>query len=177
MKLQIEEKTIDAIYSFHLPGYQEIPDVGLYLNQVAKYINGYMQPFTDMEITESMISNYVKKHLVANPVKKQYYREQVAYLLVIAVLKSVLSLDDIRQLIDLQKQTYSSEHAYDYFCMEFENVLLYVFGIKDSMEMIGEGQSDAKLLFRSVIITVAHKIYLDQCFAALQSEKQKIGKE
>lgn len=174
MELRVNEETLEAIRICHLPRYHEIPDVGLYLNQVAKYINGYLTPFCDMSITESMISNYVKKRLVSNPEKKQYNREQLAYLIVIAVAKSILSLENVRQLLELRKQTYSCETAYNYFCGEFENVLQYVFGIRETMEQVGEEQSDAKFLFRNIIITVAHKIYLDQCFLALGSADKSI---
>ena len=169
MELQLNEEILEAVKDYRLPRYHEIPDVGLYLNQVAKYINGYLEPFSDMSITESMISNYVKKRLVSNPQRKQYNREQLAYLIVIAVAKSILSLENVGQLLELQKQTYSCEVAYDYFCDEFENVLQYVFGLRETMEQVGEDQNDAKFLFRNIIITVAHKIYLDQCFLALNA--------
>lgn len=69
-----------GINEFHMPRYQELPDVGLYLEQTTKYINGYLEPLGCMEITSSMISNYVKKGYVASPIRKQYYREQIAQL-------------------------------------------------------------------------------------------------
>ena len=76
---------------FSLPRYEEIPDIGLYLDQTAKYINSYLEPLGEMSITPSMISNYVKHGLVENPIKKQYGQEQIAYLFFIAIAKSVLS--------------------------------------------------------------------------------------
>lgn len=167
MEIQLKREVLEAIQSYSLPRYHEIPDVGLYLNQVARYINIYMQPFCDMNITEAMIGNYVKKRLVANPQKKQYSREQLAYLLFIAVAKSVLSLNHIQLLLDIQKQTYDSQVAYDYFCCEFENMLQYVFGIKASVETVGEDASDAKFLLRNVIVSATHKIYLDHCFGMI----------
>ncbi len=168
MEKQFNQETLHAIENYHLPRFMEIPNVGLYLNQAARFINEYLEPFYDMNITESMISNYVKKHLVANPQKKQYNREQLAYLLFIAVAKSVLSLDNIRCLITLQQQTYESHVAYDYFCCEFENILQYVFGIKDTMEPPEPESNDMKVLFHNVINTVAHKIYLDCRFHAIE---------
>ena len=91
------EKTLKAeiaqtISDLHLPHYQEIPDVGLFLDQTAKYISEYLKPLQDTALTGSMVSNYVKKGLIRNPVKKQYGRDQIAYLFFIAVAKSVLSL-------------------------------------------------------------------------------------
>ena len=102
------EKTllIESIKDFNLPEYNEIPNVGLYLEQTAKYINEYLKPIQDSPITGSMISNYVKKGLVSNPIKKQYSREQIAYLFFISVAKSVISMDDIKLLLNLQKIGY-----------------------------------------------------------------------
>ena len=172
MDIRLDQEVLEVIRNYHLPRYMEIPNVGLYLNQAAKFINEYLEPFCEMNITESMISNYVKKHLVTNPKKKQYDREQLACLLFIALAKSVLSLNNIQLLFDIQKQTYESNVAYDYFCSEFENVLQYVFGIKESMEEIGSDDSNAKALFQNIIITLVHKIYLDRCFHAISQQKE-----
>ena len=83
-----------------LPEYDQIPNVGLYLEQVTKYVNEYLEPMGCAPLTGSMISNYVKKDLLRNPIKKQYDREHIARLLLIAVSKTVLSLEDIARLLD-----------------------------------------------------------------------------
>ena len=69
-----------ALGGFRLPRYEEIPTVGLYLEQTTKYISQYLDPLEENCLTNSMIANYVKRKLIANPVKKQYGREQIAYL-------------------------------------------------------------------------------------------------
>ena len=69
-----------AIEKFRMPRYREISDVGLYLEQTVKYINGVLAPLGCMEVTASMVSNYVKNGFVPAPVKKQYYADQIAYL-------------------------------------------------------------------------------------------------
>ena len=96
---EIRKEIADSIKEFRLPEYDAIPNVGLYLEQVTLYIAEYLEPLENISITGSMIGNYVKKGLIANPIKKQYYREQIAYLIFIAVAKSVLSLEDIQLLI------------------------------------------------------------------------------
>ena len=83
-----------------LPYYTDIPDVGLLLDQTARLINGYLEPLDDISITNSMISNYVKHQIIARPVKKLYYREQIASLIFIAIAKTVLSLEDISSLLE-----------------------------------------------------------------------------
>ena len=148
------------IEEFRLPRYREIPNVGLYLDQTVKYINSYLAPLGNMEITASMVSNYVKKGLIPNPVKKQYGRDLVAYLFFIAVAKSVLSLDALSVFLRLQQRTYPLQKAYDYFCDEFENVLQFTFEIKDCIELRGEDSSDEKRLLYTCIVAAVQKIYL-----------------
>ena len=168
MDQQIKSEIARSVQDLRLPHYQEIPSVGLFLDQTAKYISEYLTPLHGVELTGSMISNYVKKGLIESPVKKQYGREQIAYLIFIAVAKSVLTLEEIQQLIGLQKLTYTPERAYEYFCRELENVMFYVYGLKDQLDTVGVDQTDEKMLLRSTIIAVSHKTYLSECFAVLR---------
>lgn len=171
MNMKIKEEIVLSIQNFRLPSYQEIPDVGLYLDQVTKYISEYLAPLEDMVLTNSMISNYVKKGIVQHPVKKQYFRDQIAYLIFISIAKTVLSLEDIHLFVQIQKRTYTTQVAYDYFVAEFENVLSYIFGLKDTVDVVGVDDTDEKAMLRNMIITVAHKIYLDKCFSRLHKEE------
>lgn len=161
-----------SVSDFSLPRYNEIPNVGLYLEQVVKYISEHLSPLGDFSLTGSMISNYVKKKLIANPVKKQYNRDQIAYLIFIALAKNVLSMEDIRLLFDLQEKSYTPEVAYNYLCVELENVLGHVFGIKDAPDVIGVHNSRTKNMLRNVIITIAHRIYLDKYLVKLHEEME-----
>ncbi len=173
MDQALKEKVRQSVASFSLPQYAEIPDVGLYLEQTAKYISEYLACLGDFALTGSMISNYVKRGLIESPYKKQYSREQIAYLFFIAIAKSVLGIDDLRLFISLQKQTYAAQRAYDYFKAEMENILRYIFGLSDTLELVGVDDTDEKTMLRNTIITVAHKIYLDKYFSALhQAEAQ-----
>lgn len=170
MKQEIKQKISDGIADFRLPRYNEIPNVGLYLEQVVKYICEYLEPIQENAITGSMVSNYVKKGLVSNPVKKQYSRDQIAYLMFIALAKSVLSLDNLTRFIRLQERTYPTERAHNYLCDEFENILHYVFGLKQDIDTVGIESTDEKFMLRATIITLAHKIYLEKCFSAMAAE-------
>lgn len=171
MNPQQKEQILDSVRDLSLPRYDQIPNVGLYLEQVSKYITEALACLGDISLTGSMISNYVKMGLVANPVKKQYGREQIAYLIFVAVAKSVMSMEDIRLLFALQKEAYPPQVAYDYFCNELENVVFYVFGLKPTLDTVGTHQNETKDLLRNTIITVAHKVYLDRHFSVLQRDK------
>ena len=97
----------DQLTTFELPAWNEIPDVGLYLEQVTKYLNTYLEPF-DMGVTSSMISNYVKLKIISREGRKIYNRERIASLFFVAVAKTVLSMDQIRVL-----RLEEAEHAVD----------------------------------------------------------------
>ena len=169
MKRAVEEK----IRNFRLPDYEEIPDVGLYLEQTCRSVTDFLAPLESVTLTTSMISNYVKKGLIQNPVKKLYYRSHIAYIIFVAVAKTVLSLEDLQLFIALQKRTYDERTAYQYFCREFENILKFIFGVKEQLDEVGNDHTDEKIMLRNTIITVAHKIFLDQCFLILHKEEEE----
>ena len=155
------KKTIsEQVRGFRLPRYAELPNMGLYLEQTVKYINSVLEPLGGMELTGSMVSNYVKKDLIANPVKKQYYAEQIAYLFFVVVAKNQLSMEDIGLLIEMQRNTYTLPVAYDYLCDELENMLFYIFAVRDTLEDLGTTQSPEKDLLRSVILSFALSVFI-----------------
>ena len=63
---------IENIEGFRLPRYEQIPNVGLYLEQVVRYVNAHLAPLGESELTSSMVSNYVKQGLIPSPIKKAY---------------------------------------------------------------------------------------------------------
>ena len=164
----METTTQQAIRAFELPKYNHLPNMGLYLEQTVKYINSVLAPLGCVEVTGSMIRNYVKMGLICNPEKKMYYAVHIAHLLPIVILKQVIGLDQIHFLFGRQKQVYSDEVAYDYFCTELKNILDCRFGIKDKAEDLGQTQSLEKEMLRSAITAVSHVIFLDACIRHLQ---------
>ncbi len=155
----------ESVRDFRLPRYGEIPTVGLYLEQTTKYINGYLAPLGCVELTPSMVSNYVKKGLVSAPIRKLYQPEQIAYLFFIAIAKNLMSIEDIHLMIQVQRSTYPLEVAYDYLCAQMENMLHYYFGLKDQIDDIGVTHSQEKHLLRNMLVAAANTIYL-HCYCA-----------
>ncbi len=129
------------------PTYDQIPNVGLYLEQVTKYLNDYLEPMGCAPLTGSMISNYVKKDLLPNPVKKQYDREHIARLMVIAVSKTVLSLEDIARLLEGHP---GGREGYEAFCGLLTGALGEVFAKQPGG------------LMQDTMTAVAHKLYLEE---------------
>ena len=164
MDRKTKEALAQPIIGFRLPRFNELPDVGLYLDQVTKYINGFLAPLEGVELTSSMVSNYVKKKLIAKPVKKQYTAEQIAYLFFIVFAKNLVSMENIGLLIEMQVATYTLPVAFDYMCAQMEESLQVVFGLKESVETIGVTHSDEKDILTSLISSAATVIYLNACF-------------
>ena len=157
----MRSRMAESIRGFRLPRYAQIPTVGLYLEQTIKYINSFLAPLGCLELTGSMVSNYVKKGLIPAPVKKQYFPEQICYLFFVALAKNLTSMENIDLLISVQRGTYTLPVAYDYMCRELENMLFFFFGLKDAPEDVGETESDERNLLRGLIMSAANVIYLN----------------
>ncbi len=147
--------------------------MGLYLEQTVKYINSYFKSFPEMELTGSMVSNYVKKGLISNAVKKQYYREQIAQLIFITVAKLAVSIDGLALMLSVQKSTYETSVAYEYMRLELINLLEYVFGRKEIPDKVGVENTEQKYLLRTTVTAVAHKMFLDKYMAVLLEARQQ----
>lgn len=155
---------IEESKSFALPQYREIPDMGLYLKQVVTYIQQCVVPFQNVKVTSSMISNYVKHQLVARPQHKLYRRNQIAQLLFIVIAKHVLEQRHLKEAIQIQKDTYSTEIAYNYFVEELNNVTRYVFGYQQELKEVGQDNTRQKQMLRNLIMAFAYQEYLEYFF-------------
>ena len=102
-KLRRWEKYLD---DFRLPLWEDIPDLGLYMEQVIvllrKYLD-YLPPELKEEqfITAATINNYVRMKVMPEPVKRRYYRVHIAYLIIILTLKHSLSIALIQKIIPM----------------------------------------------------------------------------
>ena len=154
----------DMIKDFRLPRYAEIPTVGLYLEQVIRYLNEKLAPLGCIDVTPSMVSNYVKKGYIARPVKKIYGEEQIAGLFFLVIAKQVLPMDSLNMLMNIQRERYSPQRAYDYFCEELERMLKSIYGQGDAVSEIEKDAAPEKKMLRSLIIAVSHSIHLTNFF-------------
>lgn len=172
MDEQFQQEIQRYVTGFHLPRYRELPDFGLHLEQVIRYVERYIPG----PVTGSMVSNYVKQKLIPGPTKKSYGQESLAYLIFVFYIKNVMSLEDIRAMIDVQKNSYTLEVAYDYFCEEFENLLQFVAGLKQQPDHIGRSYSPEKDLLRTALLSITYKVYLDLFLRLIRQEQASNSK-
>lgn len=114
---------LKSLQQVQLPRWADLPQFDLYMDQVVQYVNELLAPLDLGELTATMVNNYVKKGVITPPTKKKYSRGQVANILIIAILKSVFSLDEIAAGIDYQLQGREKQQAFDAFIMNFAGAL------------------------------------------------------
>lgn len=108
-KKKILDKWLEDIASFHLPEWDALPEMDLYMDQVVSYMDKKMNPFHndgDKILTPFMVNNYVKAHMIESPKAKKYNREHLAYLMTICSVKQVLSMNEISTLLSESRKVY-----------------------------------------------------------------------
>ena len=127
MKKYIDQDVKERIKNWQILRYDELPDFGLYIDQLIHVAETQAEPLsivrTYQHLTPSMVNNYVKNNILPPPIKKKYNREHLAILIVIAFLKSVYSIDEIRQGIEISLQNKNYTVAYGEFCDFIENAI------------------------------------------------------
>ncbi|WP_283583928.1 DUF1836 domain-containing protein [Limosilactobacillus difficilis] len=79
--------------------WDDLPGIDLYVDQVVAVVNEQLNTLGLVDVTRSMINNYVKHGLVLAPVKKKYARFQIATILTISLFKNLYSLSSISTAI------------------------------------------------------------------------------
>ncbi|MBQ3864256.1 MAG: DUF1836 domain-containing protein [Clostridia bacterium] len=103
---------------YRLPVWEDIPNFGLYMEQVIillKQYLDYLPPELKEEqlITAATINNYVRKKIMPEPLKKKYYRNHIAYLIIICTLKQSLSISMLQSFIPVNLTDEELKETYD----------------------------------------------------------------
>lgn len=151
-----------AIETFTIPAWDQIPEIGLYLDQVARYINSFLYQFPEMNVTPSMISNYAKQKLISRVNRKTYTRQQIATLILIVLFKNVTSIDHIRTLLQhMEKQNTDIETLYE----QFRSILL---SITSRQKNLFHTSNDDELL-NAIATALTRKMYVEKAFEAMKA--------
>lgn len=160
------KEIVDEVLKFKMPRYEELPRIHLYLEQIIDEVVFILEPILgsndedgDRWITRTMVGNYVKQGIIPRPEGKKYSREHIAYLVYISIAKQILTMDEIKRLVQIQKEEYPIDKAYDYLCSEFENALYEIFQRKALCPPSFDTSDIEANVFRSTVIAVAYAIY------------------
>ena len=157
-----------SIDKVHIPRWEELPNVDLYMDQILTFINTSLSECinygSDEEkennpiLTKTMINNYVKNNILEAPVKKKYSKTQCAKLFVICILKQVFSMNEISSLISLALESTDIIHAYNSFCSLFEEAVISIFEKKEFSKV--DTSNEKRYLLKSVLLSCSYKIYV-----------------
>ncbi|MFD1465698.1 DUF1836 domain-containing protein [Lapidilactobacillus mulanensis] len=169
---------LKQIQLLNIPRWSELPKFDLYMDQVVSYINQMLEPLEFDNLTSSMINNYVKAGLLDSPRKKKYGQDQVASLVVIAILKSVFSIADIKSGFQLVTRSKSGDtgQAYDYFVTIFSKTINDVASNFQQEVVISSATKDnviaeATNLVKLSCSTVVQRIIVLRLLAKLQTQQ------
>lgn len=177
------ETTLSAwaedLQDFHLPTWEELPDLELYMDQVVTLVDKYLSPIIQTTkhplLTAAMVNNYVKKQIMPAPIKKKYNRRHLAYLIAITTLKQVLTINEIQTGILFQGKHSGIRQAYDLFCDEQETAIHLIRSMIHGIPEIKESPIPLELLaVKSATRSFASKL-LTEKLIELESELVKVN--
>ena len=160
------KKQTILIEKIHIPRWEELPNVDLYMDQILTFINSSLSEyinFSDDEdknkiLTKTMINNYVKNNILEPPVKKKYSKAQCAKLFVICILKQVFSMNEISSLINIALESTDISHAYNSFCSLFEEAVISIFEKREFSKV--DSSNENSYLLKAVLLSCSYKIYV-----------------
>ena len=118
---------LDELNHYQLTGYEKLPDIDLYMDQVITYFERQLLTFQlsslDKQITSSMINNYVKGEVIPSPTAKRYNKEHLALILEVCLLKKALSISNIKTILDSKYKNTDFAETYNDFTKEASQTL------------------------------------------------------
>jgi len=84
---------------------EEIPGIDLYMDQVTTFMDERLKSTTrnkgeEKLMTKTMINNYAKNDVIPPPIRKKYNKEHLLLLIIVYYFKSILQINDIKELLD-----------------------------------------------------------------------------
>lgn len=164
---------VEKILEFKMPRWNDFPTIDIYLDQLVTYLDQNLTTYAAGNptiITKTMINNYVKQQVIPAPIKKKYNKSHIASLFVICILKQVYSINNISDLISFAIDKSNIERAYNNFCDELEAAVQAVFS--SVPYTIDKNTPPEKRLMKSLVLSFAHKLYIETNFDFTHSEKE-----
>lgn len=160
-----------AVSGFSLPSWENIPDIGLYMDQVIVLLSQYLgliSPSADKETDDdkdaseeklfsaASINNYVRLKIMPAPVKRKYYRVHIAYLIIIFTLKQAVSINIVKEMLQSEMPEESVQELYsDYVVKHHAATLLFTDIVRECAKDVLDPEKDGENLVSSFVIQEA----------------------
>ena len=180
---------LEELDDFEFPDYEKFPDIELYMDQVITFLQRELRVLQtsslDNVITSSMVNNYVKGKVVSAPIAKKYNREHLALINETCSLKQVLSIAEIKQILDSEYKDTPKKDAFNSFknlCKdEFNKAMAFT---KDKLENV-TSDNDIEALTKLALelsitanayITIAKRIlYYNKKYIDMKEIKEELN--
>ena len=172
-KTQHWDRLLDG---YQLPGWDEFPELPLYMDQVIYLMNQYLSPLDREEnrqqVTPAMINNYVKLAIIPRPVKKRYDRVHLAFLIMVCLLKQTVSTAEIKKLIPVGFGEKEIKPLYEGFLDSFRGAKnTFRENMERDVERINETDADpvSGLVFRTALISSLSREWVERILSLIPS--------
>ncbi len=153
-----------------VPLWNELPEIPLYMDQLIWFIGSTVGVFFAEAglpgLTHTMVNNYVRAGIVDAPVKKKYSKQSLAMIIVVYILKTCYSTEEISKLIQmgLAIEGGTPEVIYNRFCSAIEDAMERVFSGEIHLKDEKLQGRENKYLMDSFALSFACKMYVQKEF-------------
>lgn len=174
------------ITDYHLPDWEAIPDLGLYMDQVVVLLAQYLTFIPAMPggkesfVTSSTINNYVRLKIMPAPVKRKYFRIHIAYLIMILTMKQSINISDVQKIIPSDIPEEEVRAVYEDYSAKFRHIgLFFNQQVQDaaadirSPDQSSEG-AVARLIIQSALIAGFSKILAEKLIRLCGADTQEV---
>ncbi len=137
MDEQYLNELTEYLKSLHHVHAGSLPSLDLYMDQVTGFMEEHLASMKrhpeDKALTKTMINNYAKNKILPPPVGKRYNKNHMLILLLIYYYKSMLSLSDIRTVVDPLAENYFSLHSKPRLTDIYEQIFSFANGEMQSL--------------------------------------------
>ena len=146
---------------YRLPTWEQIPTLGLYMDQVLTLLSRYL-PFLPKKekeeqiITTSAINNYVRMKLMPAPEKKKYSRIHIAYLIMICALKQSLTMSEIQKILPNGLTEDEVKITYEEFVRQYsDSARIFVSMVEGMAAQLLETETADAAMVNSFVLSTA----------------------
>ena len=175
--------------NYKLPAWKELPDIGLYMDQVIALLGQYLDfiPVEDQKnkpVTPTTINNYVRLKVMPAPEKRKYYRIHIAYLIMIFTLKQGTSINGIQQLLPITADEEEVRNFYTHYIERLQDIALFytaqtrtaaaeILGLPDQEE---EPREDAveHFIIQSILMSGFSRILAEKLLRLQDADTQQV---
>lgn len=155
--------------------WEALPDIALYMDQIISYLPRQLIRYDETDaLTSAMVNNYIKDGLLPRAEGKRYHRTHLAYLTAICALKQVLSVREMKTLLQSGMQEREPEAVYDYFCRELDSALRET---AQTLDTALEREELPGLALSLALRSYADKLACERILSLLQEQEEPAGEK